>query len=126
MTSMMSFRSNTNRCVSFSCPFHFPNLSLSLTCVHGVLDGTNLDIISSAAYPVLEIEYKWESVQDDDVTSGVYALFAIGLVIFVYMTYASCRAGGGAAEMRKIGVGTGTFYPPSRPEVFSRTKQNVD
>lgn len=53
-------------------------------------DGTNLDIISKASYPVMEIEYRWESVQEDDVSSGVQALFFLSLVLFAVLTYTSC------------------------------------
>ena len=56
------------------------------------LDGTNLDIITRSAYPVIEIEYKWESVQGDDISSGVYAMFFISLLSFVLLTYGACSS----------------------------------
>jgi hypothetical protein len=56
------------------------------------LDGTNLDIITRSAYPVIEIEYKWESVQGDDVSSGIYAMFFISLLSFSLLAYGACTS----------------------------------
>ena len=96
-----------------------------LTCICGpcCVDGTNLDIISKAAYPLLEVEYQWESVQEDDVTTGVRALFFIGLILFGFLSFSSCSDVGGPKGKSPPSFHSSTAKPH---DGYLRNKKNVD
>ena len=66
------------------------SIKLMILLFSSCADGTNLDIITRSAYPVIEIEYNWESVQGDDVSSGIYAMFFISLLSFAFLAYGAC------------------------------------
>lgn len=68
-------------------------------------DGTNLDIISKGSYPPVEIEYRWESVKDDDVASAMQLLFLVTVIFVGFIVHRTC------SDLNR----RTSAAPPSRP-----------